>query len=118
MRTAALLVFVALIGLPATARADCPLFGAGSSACLSAKPLARADFAKMAAQNAEVRQMTTAAKESLAAPAQPADVPPIDCRMVKPVDPQFKSAMPVITPDKGVKLPMSVVTVPSCKPQK
>jgi hypothetical protein len=116
MRSAALFVFVALIGIPATARAECPLFGAGSAACPSTK-LTRPDFAKMAALNAEVRQMTAAAKQALVATSQSADVP-TDCRMVKPVDPQFKSAMPVITPDKDVKLPMKIVTVPSCAPKK
>jgi hypothetical protein len=40
---------------------------------------------------------------------------PADCKMVKPVDPQFKSAMPVVTPDPHLKLPMSIVAVPDCR---
>jgi len=40
---------------------------------------------------------------------------PADCKMVKPVDPQFRSAMPVVTPDPRLKLPMSIVPVPDCR---
>ena len=38
---------------------------------------------------------------------------PTDCRMVRRVDPTFKSAMPVLTPDRKLALPMKVVVVPS-----
>jgi hypothetical protein len=43
---------------------------------------------------------------------------PIDCGMVRRVDPNFKSAMPVVTPDPKLALPMKVVAVPSCDPQR
>ena len=43
---------------------------------------------------------------------------PTDCRMVRRVDPNFKSAMPVVTPDPKLALPMKVVVVPSCDPQR
>jgi len=40
----------------------------------------------------------------------------VDCRMVKPVDPKFYSAMPVMKPDPNVLLPMKVIQAPACKP--
>jgi hypothetical protein len=43
---------------------------------------------------------------------------PTDCGMVRRVDPNFKSAMPVVTPDPKLALPMKVVAVPSCDPQR
>ena len=43
---------------------------------------------------------------------------PTDCGMVKRVDPNFKSAMPVVTPDPKLALPTKVVAVPSCDPQR
>jgi hypothetical protein len=47
------------------------------------------------------------------------DVPePTDCKMVKRVDPAFKSAMPVVTPDPKLALPMKIVPVPSCDPKR
>jgi hypothetical protein len=43
---------------------------------------------------------------------------PTDCGMVRRVDPNFKSAMPVVTPDPKLALPIKVVAVPSCDPQR
>ena len=43
---------------------------------------------------------------------------PTDCGMVKRVDPNFKSKMPVATPDPKLALPMKVVPVPSCDSQR
>ena len=43
---------------------------------------------------------------------------PTDCGMVRRVDPNFKSEMPVVTPDPKLALPMKVVVVPSCDPQR
>src|SRR6187401_1670597 len=43
---------------------------------------------------------------------------PTDCKMVKRSDPAFKSAMPVATPDPNLALPMKIVPVPSCDPQR
>src|SRR5215470_19290081 len=37
---------------------------------------------------------------------------PTDCKMVKRVDPNFKSKMPVVTPDPKLALPMKIVPVP------
>ena len=39
----------------------------------------------------------------------------IDCKMIKPIDPQFVSAMPVIPPDPNLQLLMPIVRVPPCK---
>jgi hypothetical protein len=41
--------------------------------------------------------------------------PPIDCKMVRPVDPTFHSAMPVEHPDRRVQLPSRILVVPSCQ---
>lgn len=38
-----------------------------------------------------------------------------DCAMVKPVDPDFRSNMPIVRPDPWVKLPMRVIPAPPCK---
>ena len=38
--------------------------------------------------------------------------------MVRRVDPSFKSAMPVVTPDPKLALLMKVVAVPSCDPKR
>lgn len=43
---------------------------------------------------------------------------PTDCAMVKRVDPSFKSKMPVSTPDPKLALPMKIVPVPSCDPER
>ena len=43
---------------------------------------------------------------------------PTDCGMVRRVDPNFKSAMPVVTPDPKLALPMKVMVVPSCDPKR
>ncbi len=34
--------------------------------------------------------------------------------MIKPIDPQFTSKMPVQTPDPEMKLPIQTVFIPSC----
>lgn len=43
---------------------------------------------------------------------------PTDCKMVKRIDPAFKSAMPVATPVPNLALPMKIAPVPSCDPQR
>jgi hypothetical protein len=55
-------------------------------------------------------------------PAKPLVIPfaehqpdAIDCAMVKPVDPSFRSTMPVVRPDPRTNYPTPIVKVPSCK---
>jgi hypothetical protein len=43
---------------------------------------------------------------------------PIDCKMVKPVNPDFRSNMPVAMPNPKLAFPMKVVPVPSCDPKR
>jgi hypothetical protein len=38
-----------------------------------------------------------------------------DCRMVKPVDPDFRSAMPVVEPPKHTTYTMKIVPAPPCR---
>ena len=66
------------------------------------------DFAKLAAANEQAQKMLAEAR------AQVARSQPTDCKMIKPVDPQFASKMPVQTPDPAVKLPIQTVPIPSC----
>jgi hypothetical protein len=49
---------------------------------------------------------------------QRAAQPPIDCKMVRPVNPAFHSAMPVKQPDGRVQLPSRILVVPSCNQEK
>ena len=42
---------------------------------------------------------------------------PVDCPMVKPIDPQFRSSMPIVRPDPNGKLTMRVISVPGCASQ-
>src|SRR4051812_3128039 len=100
--TIALVALVGVTSFPPPASAECPLFSAGGAAC-AAKPVLKATLG----------QQPTVRMEELPASARPQ---PTDCKMVKPVDPQFKSKMPVITPDEKVKFRTPVVPVPSCKP--
>ena len=93
---------LSVIAVPRIARAaECSLF-APAGACAQAKP------------KFEIR----------VAPQAPIDVPPApqvaapartDCKMVKLVDPQFISTMPVLQPDSAKQLPMRTIQVPSCK---
>jgi hypothetical protein len=40
---------------------------------------------------------------------------PIDCGIIKRVDPRFKSVMPIVKPDPKVQLPMKTIQSPACK---
>ena len=41
-----------------------------------------------------------------------------DCKMVRPVDPNFRSAMPVAKPPEHTKFSMKVIPVPPCPAHK
>ena len=103
MRASAIALVTALsaLALPGIAAAECNLFG-GKPACSSAKPMFRVEFG---AKAADPQFVIVQIEPSIAT----------DCKMVKRVDPQFKSAMPVVTPDPSLKLPMRIVHVPDCK---
>jgi hypothetical protein len=60
-----------------------------------------------------------AAAPAVVVVARPAPAPrqAIDCAMVKPVDPAFRSNMPIVTPDPKVNHTMRVIPVPSCREQ-
>jgi hypothetical protein len=38
-----------------------------------------------------------------------------DCKMVRPVDPNFHSKMPIVRPSADVKLAMKVIPAPPCR---
>jgi hypothetical protein len=96
----ALVTTLSALALPGTAPAECNLFG-GKPSCSSAKSMFRVEFGA----KAPVQFVIVQIEPSIAT----------DCKMVKPVDPQFRSAMPVVTPDPRLKLPMRIVHVPDCK---
>jgi hypothetical protein len=41
----------------------------------------------------------------------------IDCAMVKPVTPNFHSAMPIVSPDSRVDYALRIVSAPACRTQ-
>jgi hypothetical protein len=96
----ALVTILSALALPGTAAAECNLFG-GKPSCSSATSMFRVEFGAKVPQQFVIVQIE---------PAIPAD-----CKMLKPVDPQFRSAMPIVTPDAGLKLPMRIVPVPDCR---
>ena len=107
--TSALLVILTVSALPMTARADCTPFSPDGPACAAPKAKMQVDFAKLAVANEQAQKMLADAQRALAAQSVPTD-----CKMIKPVDPQFTSKMPVQTPDPDLKLPIQIVSVPSC----
>jgi hypothetical protein len=107
--TSAFIVLVALLGAPHAAHADCTVFSADGPACATPQSKMKVDFAKLAAANAQAQKTLAEALRAMAAQSVPTD-----CRMIKPVDPQFTSKMPVQTPDPNMKLPIQTVPIPSC----
>ena len=108
--TSAFIVLLAILGAPRAAHADCTLFSADGPACAAPKATMKVDFAKLAVANEQAQKMLADAQRALAAQSVPTD-----CKMIKPVDPQFTSKMPVQTPDPDLKLPIQIVAVPSCE---
>jgi hypothetical protein len=86
--------------LPDARAAECSLFAA-ADACSAAKPKVEIRLAP--------RALIAVSPPQVASPAG------TDCKMLKPVDPQFNSAMPVVRPDSAKQLPMPIIQVPSCK---
>jgi len=107
--TTSFIVLLAVLGAPLAAHADCTLFSADGSNRATAQSKVKVDFAKLAAANEQAQKMLAEAQRAMAAHSVPTD-----CNMIKPVDPQFRSKMPVQTPDPDVKLPIQTVPIPSC----
>jgi len=107
--TLSFIVLLAVPGAPVAAHADYTLFPADGPACAAPKAKMQADFAKLATAQEQAQKMLAEAQRALAARSVPTD-----CKMIKPVDPQFVSKMPVQMPDPNVKLPIQSVSIPSC----
>ena len=108
MRVLGPAITVFLMAIPRVASAQCP-----SSVGITCSRIDPAQF-EFGVQTPPKRPtLKFVSSPPAAAAAQPAQ-PPIDCAMVKPVDPKFASTMPVIPAD-AKRLPMKVVHVPSCK---
>jgi hypothetical protein len=107
--TSAFIVLLAVPGAPLAAHADCALFSPDGPACATPKAKMQADFAKLATAQEQAQKTPAEAQRAMATPSVPTD-----CKMIKRVDPQFVSKMPVQTPDPNVKLPIQSVSVPSC----
>jgi len=84
---------------------QCPVHEAGGR--LDASPTLRLTIS---VAKVEVAQ---AAPLVIERPALRAEVP-IDCEMVRSVDPRFQSNMPVVKPDPTIDYTMHVVKAPAC----
>ena len=107
--TTSFLVLLVILGAPRAAHADCTLLSADGPACATPQPKMKVDFAKLADANEQAQKMLAEAQRAFAAQSVPTD-----CKMIKPIDPQFTSKMPVQTPDPELKLPIQTVFIPSC----
>ena len=107
--TSSFIALIAILGAPGAAHADCTVFSADGPACAAPPSKMNVDFAKLAAANEQAQKTLAEALRAMAAQSVPTD-----CKMIKPIDPQFASKMPVQTPDPKVKLPIQTVLVPSC----
>jgi hypothetical protein len=110
LSTSAFIVGLAILGLPLSSFADCTVFSADGPACAAAKPKLQVDLAKLVADKVQAEKMLERVRQAMASQSVPTD-----CKMIKPVDPQFVSKMPVQTPDPDLKLPIKTVAVPSCE---
>lgn len=107
---------LSLVAAPRTASAQCGPFAKGVTCLGSTRPALRGDFGL---QTPAPKPTHPSSKErrTVATPSVQTheSETPIDCKMVKPVDPQFRSSMPVIAPDRNARLPMRLVQPPACK---
>lgn len=111
MRATILAIAVLLIVIPRAASAQCP-----SSAGVTCHPARQLNFGP--ARQLDFGLGTSRKKATLQIVSSAPAVPPVmasDCKMVKHIDPQFVSIMPIIAPDPNVQLPMQIVRVPPCK---
>ena len=116
MRTAILLLAVLCLCLvPKSASAQCSGFSIGVTCSASTKPTVYVDFGlPKAAPDTRIPQVDT---HRATLPMVIRTPGPIDCRMVKPIDPQFKSAMRIAAADPKVQLPMRIVQTSTCSPR-
>jgi hypothetical protein len=111
-----IVALLSLVAAPRTASAQCGPFSKGPACPTSTRPVLRGDFglqklAPKPAQPSSKRNWT----DTQAIVQAHQDQTPIDCQIIKPVDPQFRSAMPVVSPDRNVRLPMRIIQPPACK---
>ena len=115
MRMGAILAVAVLflIAVPRTAGAQCSTFSAGGACSGSGKPTFHLDFrAQKAAPNKPAQPLNHSVNP---VPPNVMGSNPIDCGMIKRVDPQFRSVMPIVKPDPKVQLPMKTIQPPACK---
>src|SRR5438876_11027701 len=107
------LALLSLVAVPRTASAQCVAFLAGVACSPSTRPVFRGDFGP---QNLAPKSPKQSPKRRSVAslPTAPAanEPTPIDCQMIKSVDPRFRSAMPVGLPDLNVPFPMLTIQAP------
>jgi hypothetical protein len=99
--------------------------GAGSVGAQSAQPLdgvsfrratpmkAPSDFEAVLLPVSKLKVVQTA--PLIQSPSASRAEQPIDCAMVKPIDPDFHSNMPIVKPDPNVHYAMPVVKPASCR---
>ena len=107
--TTSFLVLLVILGAPRGAHPGSTLLWADGPASATPPSKMNVDFAKLAAANEQAQKMLAEAQRAFAAQSVPTD-----CKMIKPIDPQFTSKMPVQTPDPELKLPIQTVFIPSC----
>jgi hypothetical protein len=106
MRVGTLALALFLVATARTAGAQCP-----SSSGLTCSPIRPFGFGL---QGSRTRPEVQFMKPALVVPS-PGLSGPIDCKILKPVDPQFASTMPIIQPAPGPRSAKRIVPVPSCQ---
>ena len=119
----AIILLVAILGVVGTAtsaRAQSirqqPLVSSRPSGTrTNAKPLFHFDFRPQHSVPATIASGVPMRSLQKANASLPLERTPIDCKMVKPVDPHFVSAMPVVRPDPTIALPMRIAHAAPCR---
>jgi hypothetical protein len=113
MRTRAILA-VAVLSLivgPRTAGAQCRAFGEACSG--SGKSTFHVDFGTQ--KDLPKKPVQPLNHSMNPVPPNVTGSNPIDCGMIKRIDPQFRSVMSIVKPDPKVQLPMKTIQPPACK---
>lgn len=105
------ILVLCLLAIPSNAAAQCGVFLAGSTCSHATATTIHADFGSQKAAQKPARQTAVNPPKTSVSHDRNA----IDCQMIKPVDPGFRSAMPMLRRDPTVQLPMRTVQPPSCK---
>ena len=90
-------------------------FGVGATQKPPPPPIT---FSAPGEQTKEQRESAAKARLNAAMARHSGQREAIDCKMVRPVDPAYRSAMPLVKPPADVKFAMKVIQAPPCPPHK